>query len=151
MDVGRRCRRRVQRPTNAPVGAAVVGRRSFDLGVGRWGGTPWPGVPTFVITHRTRQDLLGDNGGTFAFDGPAAAVRRAKQAAPDDTDIMVLGGAVTQQLIRAGLLDEVRIHILPLLLGDGLPLFAGEQAELVQEGGSVTGAVTHVRYRVGTP
>jgi SAM-dependent methyltransferase len=50
------------RTVDAVVGAAVIGRRTFDLGVGPWGGTPWPGVPGFVVTHRTREDLLGDNG-----------------------------------------------------------------------------------------
>lgn len=59
----------VRRDVDASVGAAVIGRRRFDLGVGLWGGTPWPGVPSFVVPHRARQDLLGNNGGTFAFDG----------------------------------------------------------------------------------
>jgi dihydrofolate reductase len=48
------------RTPDAIVGAAVIGRHTVDLGVGRWGGTPRPGVPTFVVTHRTREDLLGD-------------------------------------------------------------------------------------------
>ena len=48
------------RTVDAIVGAAIIGRRTFDLGVGPWGGTPWPGVPSFVVTHRTREDLLGD-------------------------------------------------------------------------------------------
>src|SRR5262249_8683886 len=65
----------------ASVGAALVGRRTFDLGLTPWGGTPWAGVPTFVITHRTRDDLLGDNGGLFAFDTLESSVRRAKDAA----------------------------------------------------------------------
>ena len=63
------------------MGSTVIGRRTFDLGLGLWGGTPWPGVPSFVVTHRSREDLLGDNGGTFAFDGLEAAARRAKDAA----------------------------------------------------------------------
>lgn len=54
---------------NAMVGATVIGRRTFDLGLRPWGGTPWPGVPGFVVTHRTREDLVGDNGGTFVFAG----------------------------------------------------------------------------------
>jgi hypothetical protein len=54
------------RTVDAVVGAAVIGRRTFDLGVGPWGGTPWPGVPSFVVTHRARQDLLGGIGGMFA-------------------------------------------------------------------------------------
>jgi dihydrofolate reductase len=68
--------------SGARVGAAIIGRRTFDLGVGLWGGTPFPGVPSFVVTHRARQDLLGGNGGTFAFEGLEAAARRAKDAAP---------------------------------------------------------------------
>ncbi len=48
------------RTVDAMVGAAVIGLRTFDLGVGPWGGTPWPGVPSFVVTHRTREDLLGE-------------------------------------------------------------------------------------------
>jgi dihydrofolate reductase len=132
---------------DAAVGAAVIGRRTFDLGVGPWGGTPWPGVPSFVVTHRARQDLLGDNGGTFAFDGLHAAVRRAKQAA-GDKDVLVLGADVARQLLRADLLDELRIHLVPLLLGAGTPLFGGEQAELIPEGKPVTGTVTHLRFRV---
>jgi hypothetical protein len=58
----------VRREVDATVGAAVIGRRTFDLGVGPWGGTPWPGVPSFVVTHWARPDLLGDNG----FDGEQA-------------------------------------------------------------------------------
>lgn len=141
---------RVHRTPEAIVGATVIGRHTFDLGVGRWGGTPWPGVPSFVVTHRTREDLLGDNGGTFAFEGLEAAARRAKDAA-GDKDVLVLGAHVAGQLLRAGLLDEVRIHLVPLLLGKGTPLFAGEQAELIPEGKPVAGAVTHLRYRVAKP
>ena len=137
-------------PMGAEVGATVIGRRTFDLGVSRWGGTPWPGVPTFVVTHRTREDMLGDNGGTFAFDGLEAAARRARDAA-GDKDVQVLGAHVAGQLLRAGLLDEVRIHLVPLLMGEGTPLFAGERGELVPEGKPVAGAVTHLRYRVAKP
>ena len=137
-------------PMDAEVGAAVIGRRTFDLGVGRWGGTPWPGVPTFVVTHRTREDLLGDNGGTFAFDGLEPAAQRARDAA-GDRDVQVLGAHVAGQLLRAGLLDEVRIHLVPLLMGEGTPLFAGERGELIPEGKPVAGAVTHLRYRVAKP
>ena len=75
---------------NALVVATIIGRRTFDLGLKPWGGTPWPGVPSFVVTRRTRQDLLGKNGGTFAFDGLQAAVQRAKQAA-GQRNVMVLG------------------------------------------------------------
>jgi dihydrofolate reductase len=140
----------VRREIDATVGATVIGRHTFDLGLGPWGGTPWPGVPSFVVTHRTREDLLGGNGGTFAFDGLEAAARRAMDAA-GDKDVLVLGADVARQLLRVGLLDEVRVHLVPLLLGEGTPLFAGERAELVPEGKPVAGSVTHLRYRVSKP
>ena len=141
----------VRRDTDATVGATIIGRRTFDLGLGPWGGTPWPGVPSFVVTHQARQNnLLGDNGGTFVFDGLEAAARRARDAA-GDKDVLVLGANVARQLLRAGLLDEVRIHVVPLLMGDGTPLFAGEQAELIPTGKPVAGSVTHLRYRILKP
>jgi dihydrofolate reductase len=90
-----------------PLAPRFIGRRTFDLGLGPWGGTPWPGMPSVVVTHRVRQDLLGNNGGMFAFDGLEAAVRRAKQAA-GHKDVLVLGADIARQLLRAGLLDEVR-------------------------------------------
>ena len=137
----------VRREVDEMVGATVIGRRTFDLGVGPWGGTPWPGVPSFVVTHRARPDLLGDNGGTFAFDGLEAAVRRAKQAA-GGKDVLVLGADVARQLVRAGLLDELYLHLMPILLGGGARLFDGERAELTQVATPVTGNATHLRFRV---
>lgn len=139
--------REVRRQTDAAVGATIVGRRTFDLGLKPWGGTPWSGVPSFVVTHRKRPDLVGDNGGVFAFDGLEATARRARQAA-GDKDVFVLGADVARQLLSAGLLDEVRIHLVPILLGAGTRLFDGERAGLVQEGKPLGGAVTHLRYRV---
>jgi dihydrofolate reductase len=118
--------------------------------VGNWGGTPWPGIPSFVVTHRTREDLLGDNGGTFAFDGLEAAVRRAKDAA-GGKDVWVMGADIAGQLLKAGLLDEAHIHVAPLLLGHGTHLFAGERAELIPDGKPVMGAATHLRFRVAKP
>jgi dihydrofolate reductase len=140
----------VRREVDAAVGATIIGRRTFDLGVGPWGGTPWRGVPSFVVTHRTREDLVGDNGGVFAFDGPQAAARRAKEAARGK-DVLVLGAHVAGELLKAGLLDEVRLHLVPILLGQGTPLFAGAQAELIPEGTPATGAATHLRYLVRKP
>lgn len=137
----------VAREFDGTVGATVIGRRTFDLGLRPWGGTPFPGVPAFVVTHRTREDLLGDNGGTFAFDGLEAATGRAKDAA-GDKDVWVLGAELARQLLQVGLLDEVRIHLVPLLMGEGTPLFAGERAELIPVGEPVAGTVTHLRYGV---
>ena len=61
-----------------------------------------------------------------------------------------MGAEVARQLLRAGLLDQLRIHLVPILLGDGTPLFDGERAELIPEGKPVTGTVTHLRFRVAT-
>ncbi|MFI6318038.1 dihydrofolate reductase family protein [Nonomuraea sp. NPDC050556] len=140
----------VRQEVDASVGATIIGRRTFDLGLEPWGGTPWPGVPGFVVTHRTREDLVGDNGGTFAFDGLEAAVRRAKAAAGDKA-VLVLGADVARQLLGKGLLDELWIHLVPILLGGGTPLFDGELAELVPDGKPITGAATHLRFRIATP
>ncbi|WP_263166267.1 dihydrofolate reductase family protein [Streptomyces sp. SCSIO ZS0520] len=140
----------VARELDARTGAALIGRRTFDLGLRPWGGTPWPGVPSFVVTHRTRADLVGGNGGTFAFAGLEDATRRAREAA-GDKDVRVLGAETARALLRAGLLDEVQLHLVPVLLGGGTPLFAGERAELVPEGEAITGSVTHLRYRVRKP
>ena len=140
----------VRQELDAMVGATLIGRHTFDLGLRPWGGTPWPGIPSFVVTHRIRENLVGDNGGTFVFDGLEAAARRAREAA-GDKDVVVLGADLARHLLRAGLLDEVRIHLVPLLMGDGTPLFAGERAELIPAGKPVAGAVTHLRYRVRKP
>lgn len=138
---------RVVEEVNAMVGATVIGRRTFDLGLRPWGGTPWPSVPSFVVTHRTREDLLGGNGGTFAFDGLEAAVHRAKDAA-GDKDVLVMGADVAGQLLAAGLLDEVYLHLAPVVLGQGTSVFAGRLGEFVPQGESVAGVATHRRYRV---
>src|SRR5689334_21615433 len=135
----------VCRLLNATVGAALIGRRTFDLGLGPWGGTPWPGLPSLVVTHRAREGFTGANGGTFAFDGLAAAARRARKAA-GHKDVVALGAAVAGQLLAAGMLDEVHLHLVPILLGGGTPLFAGQQATLVPAGEPVAGTVTHLRY-----
>ncbi len=138
----------VREEVNGRVGAVVLGRRTFDLGLVPWGGTPWPRTPSFVLTHRLRPDLLGDNGGTFAFlDDPVLALQRAREAACDK-DVFVMGADIAGQVLAAGLLDEVYLHLSPILLGTGTPIFGGEQADLVPDGEPVAGAANHLRYRV---
>ncbi|MEV4570338.1 dihydrofolate reductase family protein [Nonomuraea sp. NPDC049419] len=137
----------IRQEVDASVGAALIGRRTFELGLRPWGGTPWPYAPGFVVTHRIEEDFTGDNGGRFSFDGLEAAARRAKEAA-DGKDVLVLGADLARSLLVAGLLDEVHLHVMPFLLGEGTPLFGGVRAELEPLGAPVGGVAAHMRYRV---
>src|SRR6478609_4122907 len=119
----------IREEKNKSVGAALIGRRTFDIGLELWGGTPWAGVPCFVVTNRPQVGFVGDNGGEFWFGGLEAAAQRAKEAA-GDCDVQVLGATVAGQLLQAGLLDEVFLHLVPVMLGAGTPLFGGVQADL---------------------
>jgi dihydrofolate reductase len=133
---------------NANIGAIIVGRRTFDLGLKNWGGTPWPGTPSVVVTHRTREDLRGDNGGIFAFDSNLqSAARRAKEAA-GDKEVRVLGADVARQLLRAGLIDEIWLHVAPILLGGGTPMFDGEVVDLTAAHKSVAGHAAHFFFSI---
>lgn len=137
---------RMMSELNASVGATIIGRRTFDLGLPHWGGTPWPATPSFVVTHEQRPDLAADNGGTFAFTSLTDAVHRARDAA-GDKDAMILGPTISQQLLNAGLVDEVWLHIAPVLLGGGIALFEGVKVGLVPVGQPIAGAITHLRLR----
>jgi dihydrofolate reductase len=144
----------------AQQGAVVMGRRMFSGGEGAWeddtmaggwwGDTPPFRMPVFVLTHHARETLvLGETSFIFVTDGVESAYEQARAAA-GGKDVAVAGGAnVVQQCLAAGLLDELQVHIAPVLLGDGVRLFAGgEQArlEVVRVVGSPD--VTHVKYRV---
>jgi dihydrofolate reductase len=143
----------------ANLGAHVMGRRMFGGGDGPWDET-WTGwwgeeppfhAPVFVLTHHPREPLEMRGGTTFTFvtDGIAAAVDRARAAA-GGADVAIAGGAQTiQQALAAGLLDELTLHIVPVMLGAWERLFDGvgdprlEPVEVIH-----APAVTHVRYRV---
>ena len=144
------------------TGAVVMGRNMFGGGEGPWGDEPWEGwwgddppfhVPVFVLTHHAREPLTKQGGTTFTFvtDGVEAAAEQARAAA-GDKDVAVAGGAnVAQQYLATGLLDELQIHLVPLLLGGGVRLFdnlgtdrPGLECTRVIE----SPAVTHLRYRV---
>ena len=142
-------------------GATIMGRRMFSGGeggweddpraTGWWGDEPPFGHPVFVLTHHEREPLsLGATTFTFVTDGIEAAFERARAAA-GDKDIHVAGGAeAIQQYLRAGLTDELQVHIAPIFLGGGTRLFddlGGLQLETTRVIESPTG-VTHVRYRV---
>jgi dihydrofolate reductase len=133
------------------TGAVVLGKRMFENARG-WGEEPPFHVPVFVLTHEQREPLA-KKGTTFTFisDGMESAVGEAKGAA-GDRDVSVAGGANTiQQALGAGLVDEMQIHVVPLLLGGGIRLFDNVDPETVQlEMDRVveSPAVTHLKFRV---
>jgi dihydrofolate reductase len=137
----------------APTGAVVMGRRMFDEGEGPWGDNPPYHMPVFVVTHQARDTLVKEGGTTFTFvtDGIESALQQAKAAA-GDKNVNISGGAGTvQQFIRAGLLDELEIHLAPLLFGEGIRLFermGPEPIELENIRVVASPEVTHLRFRV---
>jgi len=146
----------------ANVGAIVMGRRMFSGGEGPWADDPrnegWWGddppfrSPVFVLTHHAREPLEKEGGTTFTFvtAGVEAALEQARAAA-GDKDVSVAGGASAgRQYLEAELLDELMIHLVPVLLGGGVRLFDGidaarvalEQSRVIESPG-----VTHLDYR----
>jgi dihydrofolate reductase len=149
--------------TFSSTGAVVMGRRMFSGGAGPWeddpnadawwGDNPPFGVPVFILTHHARETVTKQGGTTFTFvtEGADAALAQARAAA-GDKNVAVAGGAdVVQQYLKAALIDEMQIHIAPLLLGDGVRLFdrlgakrpALEATRVIE-----SPKVTHIRYRV---
>jgi dihydrofolate reductase len=154
----------VVQDTVSATGATVMGRRMFSGGEGGWADDPradgwWGEDPpfhhaVFVLTHHVREPLVMAGGTTFTFvtEGIETALEQAKVAA-GDLDVALGGGAsVAQQYLGAGLLDQLQVHVVPVLLGDGRRLFADgllEAPELERTSvvSSPTG-VTHLTYRV---
>jgi dihydrofolate reductase len=118
---------------------------------GWWGDNPPYHGPVFVLTHYPRDPQPMEGGTTFYFvtDGMEAAFKRAREAAGDG-EISIHGGAETvNQYLSAGLLDELKLHIVPLTLGAGSRLFDGvPQLDLEQVEARAASSVTHVTYRV---
>jgi len=142
------------------IGAHIMGRRMFGGGEGEWdpswrgwwGDEPPFRAPVFVLTHHERVPLEMAGGTTFTFvtGGPQAALEAARAAA-GELDVAVAGGASTvRQYLAGGLLDELHLHIVPIVLGAGERLLDGvgdvalEPVEVV-----ASPSATHVRYRVG--
>ena len=132
----------------AYCGAVVMGRTSFDKTVDAWGpGGPLESAATFVVTHEAPS---GDYPGyRFVTDGVASAIEQAKEAAGDKW-VGLHGATVMQQCLPLGLVDEIYVHVVPLLLGGGTPLFAGLDAaiELERIETPASPSVDHLRYRV---
>ena len=142
------------------AGAVLMGRNMFGGGPGPWGEEPWRGwwgeeppfhVPVFVLTHHEREPLEMEGGTTFHFvtDGIETALEQATAAAGGKDVAIAGGGHAIQQYIAAGLVDEMWLHVVPILLGAGARMFdettAGSGLEQVQvvEGPEAA----HLRYR----
>lgn len=135
------------------AGAYVMGRRMFDEGEVEWPDPPPFRAPVFVATHHARAPWVRQGGTTFTFvtDGIASTVEQARAAAGDQ-DVQISGGADTVwRCLLAGLLDELQLHIAPVLLGDGVRLFGRDVPDDVSfEPVRVVESpqVTHIRYRI---
>lgn len=147
------------------IGATIMGRNMFGPERGPWSSDPWKGWwgdeppfrhPVFVLTHHARAPLAMQGGTTFYFvtDGIESALAQARRAA-GGKDVAIGGGAsVVQQYLAAGLLDEMDLHVVPLLLGGGARLFDNvkpgdvrlEPVRVLEGRG-----VAHVKYRVARP
>jgi dihydrofolate reductase len=132
------------------TGAVVAGRGTFEP-AGGWGGDHHGGVPIFILTRRQPYSFAADWPLVTPVSDIAAAMTQAKEAAADK-NVLVHGAGIAQRALAAGVLDELELHVVPVLFGHGRRLFDGlapEQLELERtrvlagEGG-----VTHVRYRV---
>ena len=143
------------------VGVEIMGRGKFGPAYrGEWGDDPWQGwwgeeppfhKPVFVLTHHEREPLiLSDTTFTFVTEGIESALARAREAA-GDKDVFIGGGAdVINQYLAAGLVDELELHVAPILLGGGARLFDGVGPNLKLEPLRTVEApgVAHLKYRV---
>ncbi|MEU5910926.1 dihydrofolate reductase family protein [Micromonospora sp. NPDC047527] len=140
------------------AGAYVMGRRMADGGEIPWGDEPPFRAPVFVVTHRPRQTLLREGGTSFTYvtDGVASAVEQARAVAGGKDVAVAGGGSLVRQVLKAGLLDELELHVVPVVLGTGLRLLDAdldlgdkEAIELTPTRVIPTPEVTHIRYAVG--
>ncbi len=137
----------------ASTGAVIIGKRMFDVGFEPWGDPPPFRMPVFIVTHEKREPLPMQGGTTYTFvtDGIEAALELARAAAGDN-NVGIWGGAnIIRQYLKAGLLDEMQIHLIPILFGDGIQLFEGldpEGIELRKVSSIDTPGATHFRFEV---
>ena len=135
------------------TGAVLMGKRMFDVGFEPWGDPPPYGMPVFIVTHEEREPLPMQGGTTYTFvtDGIEAALELARAAA-GDKNVGIWGGAnIIREYLRAGLLDEMQIHLIPVLFGDGIRLFEDlgpERIELRRTSSIETPSATHFRFEV---
>lgn len=141
----------------AHLGAVIAGRRTYDNSI-RWWGPDGPTgsmrVPLFVVSHGVPDDV--PDGSVYTFVPDIRDALDGARTAAGDRDIGIMGGAdIARQYLRAGLVDEVSIHLVPVLFGSGTPLFPegeslGEHVRLERLECISTDAATHLRFRVVT-
>jgi dihydrofolate reductase len=134
------------------LGAVICGRRTDDMSFQYWGADGPTGaarVPLFVLSHGVPDDI--PEGGVYTFvDDLGTALARARETA-GDKNISVMGADVGRQLLNAGAIDEISVHLVPVLFGSGTPLFGegvDEHVTLEFVGVSESPHATHLRYRV---
>ena len=135
------------------TGAVVAGRATFEPARG-WGGDHHDGVPIYILSRHPAPAWAADWPAVHYMSDLEVIMRESKRAA-GDKNVLVHGSSIAQRALTGGLLDELEIHLIPVLLGDGRRLFEHlgvEQRELerirVVEG---EGGVTHLRYRIRPP
>ena len=141
-------------------GAVIMGRRLFDIidspdgwndDVGYGAGQDAPNPPFFVVTHSPPASVRLDLSFTFVTVGIAAAIEQARAAAGEKDVVVMGGGDVVRQVVDEGLADELRIHLSPIVLGGGTPLFDGaSRRQLVQRDVRVSSTATHLVYDVAS-
>jgi len=134
------------------VGALIMGRRMADLGIGPWGEEPTFRAPCFVVTHRPAETIIKKGGTSYIFvtAGIESALHQAQEAAQSQ-DVHVNGGTdIGRQCLNAGMLDEIRLHLVPVVLGSGTRLFDGVRSDLSLVPTTVTSSplATHLTYVV---
>lgn len=134
----------------AGTGAFLIGRLTFDVGIGQWGEDGAFGRPCFVVTHRPRPPLVvGPTTFTFVTEGIEGALAQARAAAGGQNVCVMGGGRLGAQYLRAGLIDELRLHLAPLFLGAGGRLLDGVGAAPLRPTRAVqTRLATHLRYEM---
>jgi dihydrofolate reductase len=137
------------------TGAILAGRRWYDVANRKYGGRggiyggAWSG-PVFVLTHRP-PDAPEDPGITFLSEGVEHAVATARAAGGDDENLEIFGADLARQCLQDGLLDEIVVHIAPVLLGDGVRLYAvrgGARVDLDRVDADTSGQTANLRFHV---
>src|SRR5262245_57262122 len=134
------------------LGAVICGRRTYDMSIKYWGDGGPTGearVPVFVLSHGVPDDV--PEGGVYTFVGDLNEVLAQARATAGDKNISVMGADTGRQFMNAGAVDEISVHVVPVLFGSGTPLFGkGVDGHITLEfvGASETQHASHLRYRV---